>query len=172
MGKQTRDVFRKGLFFWKSWPQGECNTGQAGRGSLSGAASPRRSPELLKRRASSVPVRPGGTCCIRREQRTVPRGKPAARASGKGATPHRTRGRAHQEEKKSRKRGATWALRPFSVSPVLPPAAAWPLPFCFGTRFSPGFPLSSGSWRTLRAPRWRGTVSGGTSSPGPAAGTW
>lgn len=53
--------------------------------------------------SSSVPVKRGGTYCIRRERRTVLRGKPAASASGTGATLRRTRGRAHREERKSRK---------------------------------------------------------------------
>lgn len=53
--------------------------------------------------SSCVPVKPGGTYCIRRERRTVPRGKRAASASGTGATLRRTRGRAHREERISRK---------------------------------------------------------------------
>ena len=122
--------------------------------------------------SSCVPVKPGGTYCIRRERRTVPRGKRAASASGTGATLRRTRGRAHRGERKSRRLEAASASLPFSVFQVLPPAAAWLWLSCSETRSWPGSPSGSGNWRTLRARRWKGTASGGTSSPGPAAGTW
>ncbi len=86
-------------------------------------------------RSSFVLVKRGGTYCIRHERRTVRRGKPAASASETGATLRRTRGRAHQVEMKSRKLEAAWALLPFSVFQVLPPAAVWPWLSCSETRF-------------------------------------
>lgn len=75
------------------------------------------------------------------------------------------------------RRPAAAASLPASVSPARPPAVSWPWPCGFETR---SWLVSLWGWessRTPLSPRWTGTVSDGTSSPGRAAarswrGSW
>ena len=76
---------------------------------------------------------------------------------------------AHRWGTAARRRAAR-AWRPVYTFPARPPAVSWPWPSCFGTRFSPESPSGWASWRTRLARRWRGTVSGETCAPAPAAG--
>ena len=70
---------------------------------------------------------------------------------------------------KGRRRPAAAASRPAWASPARPPAVSWPWPCGSETRSWPGSLWGWGSWRTPLSPRWRGTVSDGTSSPERAA---
>lgn len=66
-----------------------------------------------------------------------------------------------------RRAGRAW--RPVSVFQARPPVVSWLWLFCSETKFWPESPSDWESWRTRLSRRWRGTASGGTCAPAPAA---